>query len=60
MRSNATMLNYSAFELVGSANIQLMPASKPSFVGSCKQSNDKMLSYPVVGLKRSTATCSIW
>ena len=34
--------NYSAFELVGSANIQLMPASKPSFEGGgggvCKQS----------------------
>ena len=25
--------NYSAFELLGSANIQLMPASKPSIVG---------------------------
>ena len=39
--------NFSAFELLGSANIQLMPASKPSFVGTCKQSKGCLLLYIV-------------
>ena len=46
--------NYSTFELLGSANIQLMPASKPLFVGSCKQCKGCLKLYTVCPTARGS------